>query len=76
MKQIQLPPQSADRHPVELSGGQKQRVCIVRVLAARPEVIMSDEVISDLDPLVTDGILRLLFANPEGDPRLLPVHQT
>jgi peptide/nickel transport system ATP-binding protein len=58
---IELGAGFADRYPAELSGGQKQRVCIARALAARPKLILCDEVTSALDPLVAEGILKLLM---------------
>ena len=61
LDEIELGEMFMDRYPAELSGGQKQRVCIARSLAAKPKMIICDEVTSALDPLVADGILKLLL---------------
>jgi peptide/nickel transport system ATP-binding protein len=62
LTEVGLPSVFAQRYAHELSGGQMQRVAVAGVFAARPKLIVCDEITSSLDISSQASIIELLLA--------------
>ena len=60
LDQVRLGPSYLRKLPTQMSGGEKQRIGIARAFAARPALILCDEVTSALDVSVQAAVLSLL----------------
>lgn len=61
LEKVKLTEAHLTRRPAELSGGERQRVNLLRSILVEPQVVICDEIISNLDRLIQREIIDLLI---------------
>ncbi len=65
----------SNKMPHQLSGGEQQRVVIARALLNEPQILFADEPTGNLDPEVSEGIMKLfLEINKSGTAVVMATH--
>lgn len=69
-------PHLRDRYPDQISGGEARRVALARALAPRPEVLLLDEPLTNLDRALREELLDLIAesAREQGSIMLYVTH--
>jgi len=60
LERVSLEEKYLDRRPSELSGGERQRVNILRSMLVEPQLLICDEIVSNLDRLIQKEIVELI----------------
>jgi energy-coupling factor transport system ATP-binding protein len=67
-----------ERAPYTLSGGEQQSLCIASIIAMRPQIYVLDEPTSNLDPIGTEQVFRVIarLAQEEKKTLIIVSHNT